>query len=89
MSFFVHRSGTMLWLSDKHMRSYTGRWMDGKMEERGEMVYADQSVYMGWWHLGKRDGHGRMEYKSNNSVYIGAWENDMRSGYGVYDNCTK
>jgi len=49
----VYRSGTMLWLSDKHMRSYTGSWTDGKMEERGEMVYADQSVYTGWWHMGE------------------------------------
>jgi len=79
----------MLWLSDKHMRSYTGSWTDGKMEERGEMVYADQSVYTGWWHMGKRHGHGRMEYKQTDSVYIGSWEADVRSGYGVFDNGTK
>lgn len=79
----------MLWLSDKHMRSYTGSWTDGKMEERGEMVYADQSVYTGWWHMGKRHGHGRMEYKQTDSVYVGSWEADVRSGYGVFDNGTK
>ncbi len=80
------RSGTMLWLSDRSKRSYTGEWVDGKMEGYGEMTYADHSIYTGWWHLGKRHGHGRMEDQVTGSSYIGAWEADMRSGYGVFDD---
>ena len=76
----------MLWLSDRHKRSYTGQWQDGTMEEFGEMMYADHSVYTGWWHMGKRHQHGKMEYKNINCVYVGGWLSDKRSGYGVYDN---
>ena len=83
---FTCSTGTMLWLSDKVKRSYTGGWQDGKMEGYGEMTYADYSVYTGWWHMGKRHGHGRMEYKPTDSTYIGAWKSDLRSGYGVYNN---
>lgn len=79
----------MLWLSDPHMRSYTGNWRDEQMEGYGEMMYADQSTYSGWWHMGKRHGHGRMEYKLNSGVYTGAWEWNQRTGYGVYDDATK
>ena len=87
--FGVYRSGTMLWLSDAHMRSYTGNWEDETMEGYGEMMYADQSTYSGWWQVGKRQGHGRMEYKQNGGIYTGAWESDQRTGYGVYDDTTK
>ena len=83
------RSGTMLWLSDKRKRSYTGNWQDGFMEGYGEMTYADHSIYTGWWHRGKRSGHGRMEYKLTESTYNGSWESDMRSGYGIFDNGVK
>ena len=79
----------MLWLSDAHMRSYTGNWEDETMEGYGEMLYADQSTYSGWWHAGTRQGHGRMEYKQNGVIYTGAWESDQRTGYGVYDDTTK
>ena len=79
----------MLWLSDPHMRSYTGNWEDETMEGYGEMMYADQSTYSGWWHAGRRQGHGRMEYKQNAGIYTGAWESDQRTGYGVYDDTTK
>ena len=79
----------MRWLTDKHKRSYTGRWQDGRMEGHGEMAYADQSVYTGWWHMDQRHGHGSIEYKLTNSVYTGGWESDLRSGYGVLNNGMK
>ena len=79
----------MLWLSDPHMRSYTGNWEDETMEGYGEMMYADQNTYSGWWHMGKRHGHGRMEYEHNGGIYTGAWESDQRTGYGVYDDKMK
>ena len=79
----------MLWLSDPHKRSYTGNWEDETMEGYGEMIYADQSTYCGWWHMGKRHGHGRMEYRQKSGVYNGAWESDQRNGYGVYDDTVK
>ena len=76
----------MLWISDKHKRSYTGSWKNCKMEGNGEMTYLDGSVYTGWWCRGMRCGHGRMEYREPESLYIGGWENDMREGYGVFHN---
>lgn len=79
----------MLWLSDECMRSYTGNWEDERMEGYGEMMYSDQSTYSGWWHMGMRHGHGRMEYKHNGGIYTGAWESDRRTGYGVYDDTTR
>ena len=56
------------------------------MEGYGEMTYTDLSVYSGWWHLGRRHGHGRMEYTLKRCTYTGAWDKDARWGYGVYDN---
>ena len=56
------------------------------MEGNGHMLFADQSSYNGWWHMGLRHGHGRMEYKCENVTYVGGWLRDEKCGYGVYDN---
>ena len=81
----------MMWLSHPTYRHYTGSWEDGVMEGYGEMIFADQSIYSGWWHMGMRHGHGRAEYGRGGSggAYTGGWKLDKRSGYGVMDNKAK
>lgn len=59
------------------------------MQGHGEMIYADQSVYTGWWHMGKRCGHGRLDLPQGRGSYVGSWEADKRNGYGVFDNVQK
>jgi hypothetical protein len=42
---------------------------------------ADNKVYTGEWHLGKKHGAGTMTYQ-NGDKYSGAWYNDFRHGFG-------
>lgn len=79
----------MMWLSHPKYRHFTGSWQADTMEGYGEMIYADQSVYTGWWHMGMRHRHGRMEYSHNFTTYTGGWEMDKKTGYGVMDSKTK
>ncbi|NCY26001.1 MAG: hypothetical protein EBX37_14515 [Alphaproteobacteria bacterium] len=69
---------------------YIGDIKNFQLEGKGQMVYADGSVYDGEFKKSQRNGHGKLthsykfsfEDKPLISTYIGNWENDLQSGEG-------
>lgn len=56
---------------------YIGQWnkTNNTREGRGIAIYADGSIYEGFWKHDSRNGAGRMIY-SNGDVYQGEWTED-------------
>lgn len=46
-------------------------------------LYPDESVYIGEFHNGKKDGWGTL-YSKDGGWYTGEWENDVKNGVGYY-----
>lgn len=61
---------------------YEGQFTSGAITGYGLMVYADQSVYEGFFKNGKRHGYGG--YKIESRQYIGEFQSDKFRGFGVY-----
>ncbi len=51
----------------------------------GKAEYADGSIYIGQFSLGKRKGIGYL-LLPNNKFYMGSFDNDLYNGYGVLGN---
>lgn len=85
----MYSTGTRIWLAHPTRRSYTGNWQDGQIEGHGEMTFADDSLYTGWWHMEKRCGYGRLDLPHGRGSYTGAWEAGKRNGYGVFDDIVR
>jgi hypothetical protein len=49
----------------------------------GRMIYANENIYEGQWHEGKRNGYGVLT-KRNGDHFEGHWVNDFREGQGSY-----
>ena len=47
------------------------------------MIYANENIYEGQWHEGKRNGYGVLT-KRNGDHFEGHWVNDFREGQGSY-----
>lgn len=47
------------------------------------MIYANENIYEGQWHEGKRNGYGVLT-KRNGDHFEGHWVNGMREGQGSY-----
>lgn len=47
------------------------------------MIYANEDIYEGQWHEGKRNGYGVLT-KRNGDHFEGHWVNDKREGQGSY-----
>ncbi|CAN0081386.1 unnamed protein product [Sphacelaria rigidula] len=62
-----------------------GLWEDerGLIHGRQEMHGNDGGVYEGEYRLGRREGHGRLEFPDG-SEYEGAWRNGRQNGLGVF-----
>lgn len=64
---------------------YEGEWSikDGYRDGRGIQVWADGSMYEGWWRRGKPHGQGRLIHHDGD-VYEGEWKADKAHGKGTY-----
>lgn len=47
------------------------------------MIYANEDIYEGQWHEGKRNGYGVLT-KRNGDHFEGHWVNGLREGQGSY-----
>ncbi|XP_073987659.1 amyotrophic lateral sclerosis 2 isoform X2 [Rhodnius prolixus] len=67
--------------------TYTGRWLNGKMEGAGKLEWPDGRVYTGQFRNNTCHGYGIIETPSV-SVYEGQWREGFKNGHGVtkYDN---
>lgn len=64
---------------------YEGEWnkSSGEREGYGKQVWADGSMYEGYWKNSKANGKGRLIH-ADGDTYEGEWKDDKAHGYGVY-----
>ena len=64
---------------------YEGEWnkATGEREGKGIQVWADGSMYEGYWKNSKANGKGRLIH-ADGDVYEGEWKDDKANGYGTY-----
>lgn len=64
--------------------TYEGEWdAYGHKDGRGVQIWADCSVYEGYWENDKANGRGRLIH-ADGDVYNGEWKDDKAHGYGMY-----
>ena len=64
---------------------YEGEWneLTNKRDGRGYQIWADGSLYEGYWKNDKANGRGRLIH-ADGDVYEGDWKDDKAHGYGKY-----
>lgn len=62
---------------------YEGCWKDDLRHGQGTIVYPTGSKYVGEWHCGDKQGHGRMEWAGTGQVYEGEWDKGLPTGWGT------
>ena len=64
---------------------YEGQYIKGKnvREGRGKQIWADGSVYEGYWADSKANGRGRLIH-ADGDIYEGEWKDDKADGFGIY-----
>jgi hypothetical protein len=63
---------------------YEGEWDEmGLKHGRGLQIWADGSLYEGYWKADKANGRGRLIH-ADGDVYHGEWKDDKAHGYGEY-----
>eukprot|EP00927_Polykrikos_kofoidii_P077599 TRINITY_DN74536_c0_g1_i1.p1 TRINITY_DN74536_c0_g1~~TRINITY_DN74536_c0_g1_i1.p1 ORF type:complete len:748 (-),score=73.78 TRINITY_DN74536_c0_g1_i1:120-2363(-) len=60
---------------------YSGRWLHGRMNGEGRVVWPNQVAYCGEWKDGIREGHGRLTWVDG-SYYEGQFRNNCIEGRG-------
>lgn len=68
---------------------YDGEILEGRIEGKGIMIWADSSSYSGMWRTNMRHGKGTMKWKNGN-MYMGKFKNDeMTKGTFLFANGDK
>lgn len=68
---------------------YDGEILEGRIEGKGIMIWADSSSYSGMWKTNMRHGKGTMKWKNGNT-YMGKFKNDeMTKGTFLFANGDK
>mmetsp|Transcript_22718 Transcript_22718/g.21896 ORF Transcript_22718/g.21896 Transcript_22718/m.21896 type:complete len:119 (+) Transcript_22718:281-637(+) len=64
---------------------YEGEWNEetNKRDGRGYQIWADGSLYEGYWKNDKANGRGRLIH-ADGDVYEGQWKDDKAHGEGTY-----
>ena len=64
---------------------YEGEWNEStnKRDGKGSQVWADGSLYEGYWKNDKANGKGRLIH-ADGDVYEGEWRDDKAHGQGKY-----
>jgi hypothetical protein len=68
-------------INKKNNTEFKGKFYDDYFIE-GEIRYSNGDVYVGSFHLGKKEGYGTYFYKGRNEEYQGQFSNDLRHGKG-------
>lgn len=61
---------------------YKGQWLNEEYNGRGQLRFAEGSIYHGYFKDGKMHGHGRMIH-SEGMVYVGEWSMGTAMGKGT------
>lgn len=64
---------------------YEGEWNDETTtrDGKGTQIWADGSLYEGYWKNDKANGKGRLIH-ADGDVYEGEWKDDKAHGFGKY-----
>lgn len=62
---------------------YTGMFVGGNRQGKGNMIFSNGAVYNGEWYYNRMSGHGTIIW-SDGSEYEGSFKNGDRCGYGTY-----
>lgn len=64
---------------------YEGEWDTDKnvRDGKGQQIWADGSLYEGYWKHDKANGRGRLIH-ADGDVYEGEWKDDKAHGFGRY-----
>ena len=64
---------------------YEGEWdVDRNVRDgQGVQIWADGSLYEGYWRNDKANGRGRLIH-ADGDVYEGEWKDDKAHGFGKY-----
>ena len=64
---------------------YEGEWdvVRNLRDGRGKQIWADGSLYEGYWRNDKANGRGRLIH-ADGDVYEGEWKDDKAHGEGQY-----
>ncbi|KAK9869444.1 hypothetical protein WA026_003199 [Henosepilachna vigintioctopunctata] len=67
--------------------TYTGRWLNAKMQGKGKLEWPDGKVYTGQFNNNQLCGFGTM-YNPSEGTYEGQWRENQQNGYGTltYEN---
>ena len=62
---------------------YEGEWDANRdvRDGKGKQIWADGSLYEGYWRNDKANGRGRLIH-ADGDVYEGEWKDDKAHGYG-------
>mmetsp|Transcript_82848 Transcript_82848/g.230101 ORF Transcript_82848/g.230101 Transcript_82848/m.230101 type:complete len:283 (+) Transcript_82848:117-965(+) len=65
---------------------YEGQWSHDLQEGQGKQVWEDRRIFVGQFSKGKIDGHGRMEWHTEDGimVYEGQYLEDLKHGRGRF-----
>ena len=85
VGWLMVRNTTQTWTEGSI--TFVGNRENGKIEGRGEAIYADGSRYEGMFRQGKREGEGVLFYPEDDELdrvkYDGEWDNDTINGSGT------
>ena len=62
---------------------YTGEWLDGVREGKGNCIDSMGNEYYGDWKGDRKEGEGILKLY-NGDIYKGGFANDVAEGYGEY-----
>jgi hypothetical protein len=66
-------------------KTYTGGFVEGRIEGDGEARWADGREYQGHFKNGKEDGEGTMRF-ANGNIYIGSFKEGRMHGFAIFIN---
>ncbi|KAL3281564.1 hypothetical protein HHI36_004772 [Cryptolaemus montrouzieri] len=78
------RNGTFTFTKNGFLKdaTYSGRWLNAKMQGKGKLEWPDGKIYTGQFSNNQLCGYGTM-YTPNEGTYEGQWKDNLQNGYGI------
>lgn len=64
-------------------KTYTGQFVEGRIEGEGESKWVDGREYQGHYRNGKEDGEGKFKF-ANGNIYIGKFKEGKMNGFAIF-----
>lgn len=63
---------------------YSGQFHYGLKQGKGKFTYPSGDYYSGFFQNDKKNGYGKMNWKSTSEIYKGCWVNGVQNGWGIH-----